>query len=217
VASGHTAAQGAIKAIGTLDFDEASLVSRKAIAIVILTRSLMDEPDFPRQPVENELRRAATTAQDAEMVAALSALYTPIASGDDAREDVATILTTLGTTASSKVVYFLGKAVWAQYQAMSESERPAALKGVAYALDGIASTTIVAIDATAVVFRLDTIILRETRGDVQLSDAPTPGATTLTSLWQNGCVGLVCERELKFSVTRDNSCVILTGADWSAP
>lgn len=44
---------------------------------------------------------------------------------------------------------------------------------------------------------------------VTMNDAPTPGATSLVSLWQSGCVGLRAEQHVAWRVVRSGAVVVL--------
>lgn len=52
---------------------------------------------------------------------------------------------------------------------------------------------------------------------LQMNDAPTAGATSLVSLWQNNMVGLRAERFINWKRRRAQAVAVITGADYGAP
>lgn len=218
----NSVTENAYKPLATLGLEDAPMLTAKSSAIVTVTNAVLRSPDFPRLTVENQLRNAALSDQDAQLAAALTDTSSPsayvIASALNPRTDVEAVLNALGVDRQSKVVWFLGKSVAASYHGMSANDTPKALDPrVVFPLDSLAVDSVLAIDATAIGFALDQIILDEaSQASLQMSDDPSAGAQNLVPLWQTGSTALRCERRLKFRELREAAVVVLENVDWSA-
>jgi HK97 family phage major capsid protein len=90
--------------------------------------------------------------------------------------------------------------------------RPVFTSGAAYASGSPGEAFIVLLDPRQILLADPGIveIVPTRQSAVQMSDTPTAGATTLTSLWQSNLVAVAAERWISWKRTSDTGVVVLS-------
>jgi hypothetical protein len=89
------------------------------------------------------------------------------------------------------------------------------ISGITVTPSDALTDSIVILDAQQVAADASVVVLDNSRqASLQLDDAPTDGATNVTSLWQSNLVGLRAERWWGSELLRSNGAVVIADADY---
>lgn len=221
------------KPISSLSLVGGTLDAHKATAIIVVSDELVRAagPDgaalFGR-----ELRTAIATTTDTEFIALVTAGITPTpsagASAANAWADLQAALGAVDTDVNSRLFILVEPSTARAWSMMGTSGLPAfpdvtpsggKVGGVPVLVSGgLASGTIVVVDANAVAGAADTLLIDSTREvSIQMSstpDSPPTASTTLVSLWQTNSVGMKAERYFGAELLRSNGAAVISSVSY---
>jgi HK97 family phage major capsid protein len=211
--AGAIVAEGAPKPISSLTLASNEISECKATAIVVLTRELLQLGGPAVMDLfSRELTGAVAATTDQEFIARITAGLTPITSAGPSssqiRTDAKLALAAVDTNAQSKLFWIVSSSVaksLSTKEASGASAFPEAtvsggtfLGASVIVSDGLASNTMVLVDATGIAAASGPIEIKSSgQAALQMDSAPTnpPVAATIArSLWQHNEVAIRCER-----------------------
>jgi hypothetical protein len=228
--SGATVPQHAPKPISSLSITGTTIDERKAVVIAVLTSELM------RYSMENadgglfltELQNALGAETDEEFISILTTGATSFPStgstAEGVRNDLRAALQAITTSKRSKLFLITSSAIAKTLPVLHSSTGTGAFDGLRYdggdiggitvlVSDGIASTSMVLVDATQVAAGSEGIALSaSTQASIHMNttpDSPPTASSAYISLWQMNQTALRAERyfgAVKLSTT--GVCVI---------
>jgi hypothetical protein len=206
--------EGAPKSISSLALSSGTLEPAKATAIVaVTTELLLGAGEEGQALLERELRAGIATITDVQFIALVTAALTPIAASGTTVSavwaDLEAAMSAISVDAQSKLFWLMTSAIAKALCLKQSSAGELAFPGMspqggvianvpALVTDGLASGTLVLLDANSIATNGGTITLDASReASLQMNsapDAPPTAGTVARNLWQMGLVGLRAER-----------------------
>jgi HK97 family phage major capsid protein len=234
-ATAYVHGEAAAKPISSLQLSGQTLDETEVAAIVVQSEELIKAlgPESGAL-IRRELAGAVASATDTEFIRLITASLTPLvsagATSNQILQDISRLLNALDVDQNSKV-YILAQPNTVKTIATKVSGTTGefafptveigggTLAGAQLiASDGVASGTMVAIDANTVAASTSALgmeILRE--GDVQMEsapDSPPTAATTRISLWQHNLTALLLRRRFGCELLRTTGAAMLNGINY---
>jgi hypothetical protein len=231
---GSVVPERSVKPISSLSLTQQLLEPKKAGAIIIISKEVMNFPGS-QQLFASELTKGVVAATDANFLAGLiAAAGSSVPSGGATLAQIAvdmeTLLSNVTTHASSVLFYvttpsnlkgIVGKSNTAgapAYPNLGPMGGEIFPGVVAIPSDSIAASTAILFDATSICANSDLITPgRSEQATLQLEtspDSPPVAGTTLLSLWQNDLISLRLERWFGYTVLRSSGVAVLTAVNY---
>jgi hypothetical protein len=214
-ASAATVAQASAKLISRISVTSGTLDERKAVAILVLTKELMDFSSRTAGTLFiEELSNAVSVETDAGFVALLTSGAPSIVSGgptaEHTRNDLRIMLGNVTTNARSKLYLLAPSAVAKSLSVLHTNNGARAFENVTYrggnisgielvVSDGVPASTMVLVDAQAIAAASEGITIDSSdQASIQMEDtspdSPVTASTVMRSMWQNDEISLKAER-----------------------
>jgi HK97 family phage major capsid protein len=236
-ASGYVHGEGWAKPISSLQLAGHQLAETEVAAIVVMSDELVRAigPESGAL-IRRELAGAVASTTDAEFIRLITANLTPLvsagATSNQIMQDISRLINALDVDQNSRV-YILAQPNTVKtlatkvtgttgkfaFPTVTVNPLGGTLMGAPLiASDGVASGTIVAVDANAIAAStsaLGTDFFRQ--ADVQMEsapDSPPTGATVRLSLWQNNLVALLLRRRFGCELLRTTGASMLSSVNY---
>jgi len=232
-ASGEIVTEGSWAPLSKLQISGSFLAPQKAIALVVSSAELLRMGTAGTQTLfANELRAAVAQATDAPVVSALLNGLTVNASSGSARDDIATLLTSITLRATSKPFWLTSPEVVQELASLYGESGPlypdlvvpegGSIAGIPLrAADVLTNYSgngryLALVDASQLAGESDLVELdASTEASLQMSDAPTDAPENLVSLFQDDAVALKATRSFCFARLKNSAVAALKEVSYS--
>jgi hypothetical protein len=233
--TGSVKPEGQVKVISQLVLGSELVEPRKAAAIIVVSRELVERGDAPARALfESELQKGAVAATDSTFLAALVAATTPTASAGNTLANITTdlgvLIDAVSTGSNSRLFYITSPANMKKLVLKANSIGAPAFPSLgpnggqifpgvtAIASDQVPAATAIMVDATGIAGSAEIIVLdgsSQTALQMETTpDSPPTATSVLLSLFQTDNRALRAERWFGFEIMRTNAFASLSGVSY---